>query len=95
MPIDLDKVTTVFEKSPPSCPVCHKVLECVTEINAKKPFLPKEGDFTFCISCTALLRFDKVLNLRVPEESEIPENMKLVLARVSATIKKVKRERSS
>lgn len=64
--------TGIIETSqtPPTvCPGCGKVLSAATARNA----VPKPGDFSVCVYCTAVLRFNPDLTLRTTTLEERKE----------------------
>jgi hypothetical protein len=64
------------------CPECGQLLDCASDPEGIKGPIP--GDFSVCIGCGAILRFDDALKLRsasLAERSEAPpELMRIVQA---------------
>ncbi len=57
---------------PDECPVCHGYLDAAGPItNAKVQ--PKPGDYSLCINCGALLRFDPGMRLQVVPDDDLLE----------------------
>jgi hypothetical protein len=59
------------------CPVCHHLIDTASliseESRMEKPRPPKEGDFSLCLYCATILRFDADLQHRRAAESELLE----------------------
>ena len=49
---------------PSPCPVCGRVLDAASMVGGEGR--PKPGDFTVCMYCSSILRFDGNLSLRQP-----------------------------
>jgi len=79
MPTDL----TTHRTAPDRCPECGHLLDAAT--NTEGPGAPGPGDFSVCISCTAILVFDEQRRLRLPTRSE-REDMPDEVLRVVKTI---------
>jgi hypothetical protein len=59
------------------CPTCGKTLD-VTHSRVEQPS-PQAGDFTICLGCGSVLRFDSELLLRAVAEAEIPDDVRIQL----------------
>lgn len=74
------------------CPNCFRLLDCASVIGGKKPVRPKVGDFSLCIGCGSLLRFDERFILRQTDEKDFqdlsPENQR-VIAVAKTAIKEI------
>lgn len=70
----------------PKCGYTHEANTCITTKNA----VPKPGDYTFCLNCTAILKFNDDLSMTlVTDETKIPMGVR-VLAAQFRTIKEYK-----
>lgn len=68
------------------CPYCNTLLNATTSINNKKNN-PKPGDFSICINCAEVIRFDQNLKLK---KSSIEEAKFYNVAGLEETIGLVK-----
>lgn len=59
-----------FKLNSNKCPICGEVLDAATGIQGKK-VAPKEDDFTMCIYCGTLLRFNSDLSYRAAADEEL------------------------
>jgi hypothetical protein len=59
--------------TPPSfCPVCHRSLDAAFAV-PKESVQPKDGDYSVCAYCGAMLRFSGDLSLRIAADSELED----------------------
>ena len=49
---------------PCPCPYCGKVLDRATKVNEEGPNITKPGDYSICLGCHNVLKFDRHLMLR-------------------------------
>lgn len=54
------------------CPTCGERLDACRAIGRR---IPKEGDISLCINCSAILVFDKNLIMVKPDKNELAEIM--------------------
>lgn len=54
------------------CPACLEQMDGASAINSDEPKHPKPGDFSVCIYCGAILRYDEV-GVRSCAEEEMDE----------------------
>ena len=54
------------------CPACFYQIECATAAGGGEN-RPGPGDFSVCLNCAELLRYDDQLNLYIPSEDEMAE----------------------
>lgn len=76
-------MATTHEMKPTSCPDCGYVFDRATGKAGGKG--PGEGDFSVCVNCGAVLRFDADLRANQASEHELAEltpdlTMQLLLA---------------
>jgi hypothetical protein len=81
---DANTVTTRIHAS--FCPFCFQMLDAVSSMQDKK--VPEPGDFTICIECGAVLRFDAKMDLLASSLEDIPMASRLGFAKVVMEIKK-------
>ena len=66
------------------CPNCRRKLDAVSDVLGHQ-HIPKEGDYTFCIDCDAVLRFAPGMTLEaVTDPKTIPLDILLELVKVMA-----------
>jgi hypothetical protein len=66
---------------PPSfCPFCFHVLDAVSSVGAE--VVPEPDDFTICIGCCHVLRFDANMQLCESALTDIPMHSRLRFAKV-------------
>ncbi len=63
-----------------NCPVCSSDLDAVTNMTSKEG--PEPGDFTVCIHCRSVLRFDGKMELVKSSLIEVPIHMRYAFAKV-------------
>ena len=73
------------------CPFCFHVLDAVTSLGSEA--VPQPGDFTICIDCCAVLRFDVGMSLVASSLLEIPMHSRLDFAKVVTKCKEMPRPR--
>jgi len=52
------------------CPTCGGKLDAVAIVGEEATVLPETGDWTVCLSCGTVLRFNKDLSLRLATKRE-------------------------
>ena len=64
------------------CPQCFHKLDAVDEIGGDSTVtrMPEPGDFTICMACAAVLRFDGGLRLVLSSLSDVPVEIRARLA---------------
>jgi hypothetical protein len=67
------------------CPVCFHKLDGVTNLTGQEK--PEPGDFTICISCTAILRFTTGNDLELSSLEAVPVHLRFEYAKVIRAIK--------
>jgi hypothetical protein len=70
---------------PRFCPVCFLLLTANTNLTSKDK--PEPGDFTVCIKCASVLRFDGKMDLELSSLMAIPVACRLDFAKVVQAIK--------
>lgn len=71
----------------PFCPSCFMMLDGVTAMEAKGADMPVPGDFTLCINCGQVLRFDANLNVLSSSLMDIPMHSRMGFAQAVMGIK--------
>lgn len=61
----------VFRVPPQKCPVCSYMLDAASKVIGDGP--PEPDDFTFCLLCSALLRWDPAMRLHKVTRAEMRE----------------------
>lgn len=81
------------------CPKCGKILNASTDPNGLAS--PSEGDATVCLGCAGILLFDKNLDFRIPNQSELaeiaredPTNYSMLLE-MQTNVRKLQHDRKS
>lgn len=74
---------------PVACPVCFTKLDAATNVGGDDP--PRPGDFTVCIQCCNVLRYDAVLGLMASSLAECPIEIRSRLANIKMLTEEVKR----
>lgn len=75
------------------CPQCFKLLDAVDTVgeNATVTVPPEPGDFTVCIACSSVLRFDENMGLVLCSLSDVPIEIRARLAFVKMTVEEAAR----
>jgi hypothetical protein len=70
------------------CPQCFHKLDAIDSVgeNAVVTPPPEPGDFTICIACSSVLRFDENMRLVLSCLSEVPIEIRARLAFVKMTV---------
>ena len=71
------------------CPSCFKLLDATTSLGSEA--VPQPGDFTVCIDCCEVLRWDAEMNLVRSSLLEIPMHSRLDFAKVVTKCKEMPR----
>jgi hypothetical protein len=71
------------------CPVCFYVFDRAS--NLEDEDAPKAGDFTLCINCSALLKFEPDMQLALSKLEELPIQFRSKFARVAMLIREVQK----
>jgi hypothetical protein len=66
--------------APAFCPFCFKVLDAATSFGAE--VVPQVGDFTVCIQCCNVLRFEDDMSLVASALIEIPAHSRMEFAKI-------------
>lgn len=76
------------------CPQCFKLLDAVDTVgeNAVVTTPPKPGDFTICIACASVLRFDENMGLVLSTLNEVPIEIRARIAFVKMTVEEAARK---
>ena len=72
------------------CPHCFAGLSastCITDAARPEP-----GDYTVCIFCASVLRFDERMDLQMSKLEDIPTHSRLNFARAVQAVKAAKQE---
>lgn len=93
MPLLQPRVSAVSTARTPlgNCPGCGYKIDCATSVDGDSDVLPSPNDFTVCLDCGHICRFNEDLTLRSLNDEDrnelnsIPE-LKFDLARVSILI---------
>ena len=73
-------------------PQCFKLLDAVNTVGENAvTTAPETGDFTICIACASVLRFDDNLGLVLCSLSEVPIEIRARLAFVKMTVEEAAR----
>jgi hypothetical protein len=72
------------------CPHCFRLLDTVSNISDGSA--PEPGDFTFCLICVNLLRFDQDLQLVASSFEELPLVERAKFAGVKLKLEETRRE---
>jgi hypothetical protein len=75
------------------CPCCGYALDAVSSLN--RDASPEEGDFTVCIECCSILRFDANMQLCESSLAHIPPHSRLEFAKVVKVCRELDRPRGS
>jgi len=67
------------------CPSCFTILDAVTSLDGKNA--PKTGDYTICIACANLMRFDENMQLVSASLMDIPVEHRLNFAQGVQAVK--------
>ena len=70
------------------CPWCWTFLDCVS--NVYSPDSPEPGDFTVCIHCGAVLKFNAEMQLTSSSLGEVPIQLRSKFAYVQMIVEQVK-----
>ena len=73
------KISKHHRTSPVPCPVCFTRLDAAASIDSENP--PESGDFTVCLFCSSILRYDGVLGVVASSLEECPIGLRAKLAR--------------
>jgi hypothetical protein len=65
---------------PSICPVCSWPLDAVTNMTSRDE--PGVGDFTVCINCRSVLRFDLGMGLEKSSLLEVPTHLRAAFAKI-------------
>lgn len=90
----MDTDDDVHHIKPTACPICGYVLTASTGIGRSPA--PAAGDFSVCVECAEILRFDSDMTLVPAVRSEIEAldtGTFYQLARVQNAVREVRRER--
>lgn len=68
-----------------TCPVCFHKLDAVTNVTG--PDKPEAGDFTVCVGCANVLRFDSEMRLVLSSLEAIPAHSRFNFAKVVMLMK--------
>ena len=85
---------TITRVPPQQCPECKAKLDAATGI--EEGTIPKAGDLTVCIVCTAVLTYDPGLIVRPATKDELrklPPAILFDLVRTQTLIREMHRER--
>jgi hypothetical protein len=74
---------------PSICPVCSWPLDGVTNLTSRDA--PVVGDFTVCINCRSVLRFNLGMGLEKSSLLEVPTHMRAAFAKVIRCMEKMPR----
>jgi hypothetical protein len=71
-----------------ACPSCFRKLDAVDSIGegGEFPSPPEPGDYTVCIGCFSILRFDDNLQLVLSSLSEVPVEIRSRMAFIKMTV---------
>jgi len=58
------------------CPACRRIVDATTSVT-EKGVKPCEGDYLVCVYCGAMLRFSEDQSLRLADDHELKELMRL------------------
>ena len=58
---------------PSYCPQCHSLNDAASEIGGDTNVYPTPGDFSICLRCGTILRYDHTLHLALVYETELAE----------------------
>jgi hypothetical protein len=56
------------------CPVCSRALDSASNLTGERK--PTAGDYTICMYCFAVLRFDSDLHLVQVSQDEVPKDVR-------------------
>ena len=84
-------LTKHHRTSPVPCPVCFTRLDSAASFDTENP--PKPGDFTVCLECSSVLRYDDVLGVIASSLDECPIELRARLARVKMMTEEFRREK--
>lgn len=74
--------------APSFCPFCFKLLTGSSNLQGPEP--PRPGDFTVCIDCCNVLRFDENMQLLASSLLDIPMHSRLAFSKVVTAMKGVR-----
>jgi hypothetical protein len=76
------------------CPQCFKLLNAVDAVGESEetPKPPEPGDFTVCIACFSVLRFDDNMHLVSSSLSEVPIEIRARIAFIKMTVEDAARK---
>ena len=74
------KISKSHRLPPVPCPVCFTRLDAAASIDSENP--PESGDFTVCLECSSILRYDGVLGVVASSLEECPIELRARLAQV-------------
>jgi hypothetical protein len=72
---------------PSFCPKCFHMLDAAT--NMEGPEKPEPGDYTVCIRCASVLRWNPDMQLELSSLEDIPMHSRLRFAKVVQGIKTI------
>lgn len=70
------------------CPNCWAQLDGATEIGGRGPGGPSKGDFSICLHCASILRFEEGASLRLAEDGDF-ENAPLPFVEAIAEMQRM------
>jgi hypothetical protein len=77
-----------FPMPPALCPKCFGLLDGVANLEAAE--LPEPGDFTICMKCASVLRFDEKMQLMVASLMDIPVAYRMKFAQAVQAVKEIR-----
>lgn len=79
-----------FEIRASFCPYCFRLLDAASNVEGEGA--PQPGDFTLCIECSSVLRFDEEMNLVMSSWDDIPLILRASFAQLKMAIEEVKKK---
>lgn len=83
------RISKHYRTSPVPCPVCFTRLDSAASLDSDNP--PAPGDFTVCLECSSVLRYDAVLGVVASSLAESPIEIRARLARVKMLTEEFRR----
>lgn len=85
---------TFTEKTKPQfCPRCFHLLDAFTCMTGQH--YPEPGDYTVCIGCAAVLRWDEAMNFELAELIQVPIAVRLEFVKIINAVKETRKDWSS
>lgn len=76
----MTRITKHYRTAAVPCPICFSRLDSAASFDSDNPPMP--GDFTVCLECSSVLRYDDVMGVVASSLAEAPIDIRARLATV-------------